>query len=157
MVRGLVNGNVDAIASDHAPHTNQEKGKDFADAPSGVPGLETMLPLLLTEVAKGTLSLRRVIQAMCENPPKLFGLKSRGKIVEGYHADLTLVDLEKEKTIDPHNFFTKAKYTPFEGRKVKGVPVMTIVNGIPVVQDCELIGKPGDGRIVKPITRQQEG
>jgi dihydroorotase-like cyclic amidohydrolase len=93
---------------------------------------------------------------MCENPPLLFGLKSRGKIAEGYNADLILVDLKKEKTIDPNRFFSKAKYTPFEGRKVKGVPVLTVVNGVLVVQDGELIGKPGDGSIVKSIIRTQE-
>jgi dihydroorotase len=156
LVRGFVSGNVDAIASDHAPHSNDEKSQDFANAPSGVPGLETMLPLLLTEVTEGRIPLKRILQTMCENPPLLFGLKSRGKIAEGYNADLILVDLKKEKTIDPNRFFSKAKYTPFEGRKVKGVPVLTVVNGVLVVQDGELIGKPGDGSIVKSIIRTQE-
>jgi dihydroorotase len=156
MFRGLVNGNLDAIASDHAPHSNEEKSQTFAKAPPGVPGLETMLPLLLTEVSRGTVPLRRIVQALCENPPELFGIKDRGRIAEGYNADLILVDLAKEKTIDPRTFVSKAKFTPFEGRKVKGVPVLTIVNGVPVAKDGEIIGKPGDGRIVKPTYHTQE-
>jgi dihydroorotase len=156
LLQGVINGNVDAIASDHAPHSNEEKSQPFAKAPSGVPGLETMLPLLLTEVNKGTIPLRTVIQTMCENPPLLYGLKSRGRIAEGYNADLVLIDLEKEKTIDSRYFFSKAKYTPFEGRKVKGLPVLTIVNGIPVMRDGEIIGKSGDGRIVKSASHTQQ-
>ncbi|WXG45775.1 MAG: dihydroorotase family protein [Candidatus Atabeyarchaeum deiterrae] len=151
LMRGLTSGAIDIIASDHAPHANVEKDEGFADAPSGIPGLETMLSLILTEMTKGRITLKRIVQTMSENPSRSFNLKNIGKISEGYNADLTLVDLAKEKTIDAQSFHSKAKYTPFEGRLVKGIPVLTIVNGIPVMQDGEIIGKPGSGRIVKHV------
>jgi dihydroorotase len=151
LMRGLVDGAVDLIASDHAPHTVEEKKQRFIDAPSGIPGLETMLPLILTEMLEGRITLRRVIQTMSENPSQLFGLKDMGKIAEGYNADIALVDLHKEKRIDAQTFSSKAKYTPFAGRIVKGIPVMTVVNGIPVMRDGEILGKPGDGKVIKHV------
>lgn len=151
LFQGLVNGNIDAIASDHAPHSNEEKSHGFASAPSGVPGLETMLPLLLTEVSERRIPLKRIIQTMCENPPELFRLKGVGKIAERYGADIILVDFKKEKTIDSRTFYSKAKYSPFEGRRVKGVPMLTLVNGVPAMRDGELVGKPGQGKIIRPF------
>lgn len=151
LVQGLADGRLDAVASDHAPHSNEEKNLGFTSAPPGVPGLETMLPLLLTEVSEGRLSLGRIMQTMCENPPRLFRLGNLGRIAEGYNADIVLVDLRKEKVINSSDFFTKAKYTPFEGRKVKGVPVLTIVNGVPVMRDGELIKERATGKVVKPV------
>jgi dihydroorotase-like cyclic amidohydrolase len=93
--------------------------------------------------------LKRLVEATSENPSKIFGLKRIGRIAEGYNADIVIVDLRKEKTIRACNFHSKAKYSPFEGRNVKGVPVLTLVNGTPVMQDGEIIGEPGVGKIVK--------
>jgi dihydroorotase len=151
LMKGLTDGAVDIIASDHAPHTAEEKKQRFIDAPSGIPGLETMLPLILTEMSEGRITLRRVVQTMSENPSQLFGLKDIGKIAEGYNADIVLVDLHREKRIDAQTFRSKAKYTPFAGRIVKGIPVMTVVNGIPVMRDGEILGKPGDGKVIKHV------
>nr|MDO8134334.1 dihydroorotase family protein [Candidatus Njordarchaeum guaymaensis] len=152
LMKGLRTGTVDIIASDHAPHTNEEKEGGFTVAPSGIPGLETMLSLILTEMSEGRITLRRLVETMSQNPSKIFGLKRIGKIAEGYDADIVVVDLRKEKIIRARDFHSKAKYTPFEGRKVKGVPVMTIVNGLPVMQDGEIIENPGVGKIAKHIT-----
>jgi dihydroorotase len=149
LMDGLINGAVDIIASDHAPHTIEEKERGFAEAPSGIPGLETTLPLILTEMSEGRIALKRLVEATSENPSKIFGLKRIGRIAEGYNADIVIVDLRKEKTIRACNFHSKAKYSPFEGRNVKGVPVLTLVNGTPVMQDGEIIGEPGVGKIVK--------
>jgi dihydroorotase (multifunctional complex type) len=149
LMKGLGTGTVDIIASDHAPHTNEEKERGFRGAPSGVPGLETMLSLILTEVSEGRLTLKRLVETMSENPSKIFGLRGIGKIAEGYDADIVVVDLQEEKVIRSRDFRSKAKYTPFEGRKVKGVPVLTIANGTPVMQDGEIIANRGVGKIVK--------
>jgi dihydroorotase len=149
LMEGLISGTLDIVASDHAPHTLEEKERGFAQAPSGIPGLETMLPLILTEMAEGRMTLRRLIETTSENPSKIFGLKMIGQITEGYNADIVIVDPRRERTIHACDFHSKAKYSPFEGRKVKGVPVLTLVNGTPVIQDGEIIGKPGVGRIVK--------
>jgi dihydroorotase len=156
LMRGLRRGSVDVIASDHAPHTIEEKRQRFIDAPSGIPGLETMLPLILTEMLEGRITLKRVIQTFSETPSRLFKLDGRGKIAEGYNADLVLVDLHGEKRIESQAFHSKAKYTPFEGRIVRGIPVLTVVNGIQVMRDGEILGRPGDGRIIKNIESKSE-
>jgi dihydroorotase len=156
LMEGLTNGTIDIIASDHAPHTIEEKRQRFIDAPSGIPGLETMLPLMLTEMLEGRITLKRLIQAMSENPSNLFKLRGRGRIEEGYNADLVLVDLHVEKRIEAQSFRSKAKYTPFEGRVVRGAPVLTILNGIQVMRDGEILGRPGDGQILKHVEGQSE-
>jgi dihydroorotase-like cyclic amidohydrolase len=102
------------------------------------------------------ITLRRVIQTMCENPTQLFKLREMGKIAEGYNADIVLVDLHKERRIEAQTFRSKAKYTPFAGRIVKGIPVMTVVNGIPVMRDGEILGKPGDGRVIKHVEAKRK-
>jgi dihydroorotase len=156
LMEGLRSGTIDVIASDHAPHTIEEKKQRFIEAPSGIPGLETMLPLMLTEMLEGRITLKRLVQTMSENPSNLFKLRGRGKIAEGYDADLVLVDLHKEKRIEAQAFRSKAKYTPFEGRIVRGIPVMTILNGIQVMRDGEILGRPGDGQILKHLQGQSE-
>jgi dihydroorotase len=149
LLRGLADGIIDVVASDHAPHTIEEKKQRFIDAPSGIPGLETMLPLILTEMLEGRITLRRVIQTMSENPARLFKLKRTGKIAEGYDADLVLVDLHGERRIDARVFRSKAKYTPFAGRIVRGIPVLTVLNGVQVMRNGEILSRPGDGKVVR--------
>lgn len=156
LMGGLKGGTVDVIASDHAPHTIEEKRRRFIDAPPGIPGLETMLPLILTEMLEGRITLRRVIQTMSENPSYLFKLDGRGKIAEGYNADLVLVDLHAERRIDAQAFHSKAKYTPFEGRIVRGIPVLTLLNGVQVMRDGEILGRAGDGQIMKHSVSKSE-
>ena len=125
--KGIEKGVVDTIGTDHAPHTKEEK--EGEKAPSGVTGCETMLPLLLDAVNKGKLKMEQIITLCCENPAKIFRLKNKGRIAEGYDADLTVVDMNLEKEVKNEELLTKVKWSPFNGWKLKGWPVMTIVNG----------------------------
>ena len=148
--RALRNGLIDVIASDHAPHTLREKeGSSVWDVSAGIVGLETMLPLMLTMVNRGQLPLSILVKAFTENPAKLFKVKRRGLIAEGYYADLIVVDMKREWTIDPSEFYSKAKFSPFEGWRVKGKPVKTFVNGMLVMDEGEITGKPGVGKIIR--------
>jgi len=122
-------GVVDVIATDHAPHTITEKLKEYKDAPSGVPGIENSLALMLNAVNKDILELRQVINMMCKNPAKIFNIKNKGHIEEGYDADLVLIDMQKEKVIKNEEQLTKCKWSPYDKMKLKGWPVMTIING----------------------------
>ncbi|HDO41359.1 MAG TPA: hypothetical protein ENH03_00460, partial [Candidatus Bathyarchaeota archaeon] len=148
--RALQKGLIDVVASDHAPHASKEKeGTSVWDVSAGIAGLETTLPLMLTMVNKGQLSLSTLVRVLMENPAKIFRFKRRGLISEGYYADLVVIDMKKEWTIDPSEFYSKAKFSPFEGWHVKGKPVKTFVNGTLVMEDGEITGKPGYGKIVK--------
>lgn len=120
-------GVVDVIGTDHAPHTLEEKRE--INYPYGVPGCETVLPLLLNAVNEGRISLKKVQELCCENPAKIFGIKNKGFIKEGYDADLVILDLEMERIVENEKLFTKCKWSPFAGKKLKGWPIMTIVNG----------------------------
>ncbi|RLE51869.1 MAG: allantoinase AllB, partial [Candidatus Methanomethylicota archaeon] len=125
---GLVSGVVDLIASDHAPHTIEEKSStDVWRIRPGIPGLETMLPLMLTAFSNGRISLGKLVELMCEAPARIFNLKGKGRIEAGFDADIVIVDLDREQVIDPSSFKSKAKYSPFEGFKVVGVPIATFV------------------------------
>lgn len=125
----LRNGAIDVIATDHAPHTVEEKKHDYYDAPSGVPGCQTMLPLLLDAVHNELLSIDMLVEACCINPAKIFGIKERGAIKEGNFADLTLVDLDSEQEILNEQQYSKCAWTPFHRWKTKGKVMKTIVNG----------------------------
>ncbi|MBS3104898.1 amidohydrolase family protein [Candidatus Woesearchaeota archaeon] len=124
---GIANGNVDTIASDHAPHLKEEKEK--ANYPFGVPGVETMLPLLLDAFNNHKLSLSQIQRLCCENPAKIFKIKNKGLIKEGYDADLVIADLDRRQAVRNEDLLTKCKWSPFEGKILKGWPVTTIVNG----------------------------
>ena len=127
--KGLFDGTINCIATDHAPHTIQEKNKPYGIAPSGMPGVETSLPLMLNQVNKGKITLQDIIKWMCENPAKIYQIKNKGFIKDGFDADIALVDLNKIKTIRAKNMQSKCGWSAFEGLKVKGWPIMTIVNG----------------------------
>ena len=117
------------IATDHAGHAREEKLEGYWTAPSGVAGLETMLPLLLNAANEKKISLARIVQLTSENPARIFGVKNKGRIKEGFDADLVLVDMEKEKTVQNRDLFTKCRSSPFSGWKLKGWPFATVVNG----------------------------
>lgn len=134
---------IDIIGTDHAPHTIKEKEKDIWEAPPGIPNLETTLPLLLTQISRRNISIAQIKRLLCENPARIFNLKNKGFIQKGRDADLVVVDLKKEGVVDPDNFHSKAKYSPFEGFKVKGMPVMTIVRGDVVMVEGEILRHPG--------------
>ncbi len=127
--KGLVAGDIDIIATDHAPHTLEEKKKPYRDAPSGVPGVETMMPLLLDLAFRKKIGLGRVAEACSSRPAQIFGWKSKGAIAEGLDADLIIVDPKKTSTVENARLFTKAGYSPFNGRKLKGFVEKTIVGG----------------------------
>ena len=117
------------IGTDHAPHTMEDKTKDTWTSSPGIPNLETVVPLLLTEVHKGNIDLKLIPKILSENAAKIYGLENKGKIAQGYDADLTIIDLKQKGKIDITNFKTKAEYTPFDGWEYQGLPIMTIVNG----------------------------
>jgi len=133
---GIKNGIVDVIASDHAPHLKEEK--EQVNYPFGVPGVETMLPLLLGAFNSNRISLPTIQKLCCENPAKIFRIKNKGYIKEGYDADLTVVDLDKRQAVRNEDLLTKCKWSPFEGKILKGWPVMTIINGNLVYDDGEI-------------------
>jgi dihydroorotase len=122
-------GIIDIVATDHAPHTLEEKHEDFWKGPCGVPGVQTMLPLLLNSVSEGKISLVDVVRLCSTNPARIFNIQKRGKLEAGYHADICIVDMNKEKTITNSEQHSKCGWTPFDGMKIKGWPVMTLVNG----------------------------
>ncbi len=132
---GLVNGVIDCIATDHAPHTHEEKAQSFGKAPSGMPGVETSLPLMLDRANRGMCTLENVVNWMCEKPVELYQVKNKGFIRDGFDADLVLVDMQKQKMIENGKLFTKVNWSPFNGWTTQGWPVTTIVNGHIVFQD----------------------
>ena len=124
---GIQNGMVDTIATDHAPHLREEK--ELGNYPFGVPGLETMLPLLLNAFNENRIKISQIIRLCCENPAKIFKIKNKGFLKEGYDADLVIVDLYKRQAVRNEDLLTKCKWSPFEGKILKGWPITTIVNG----------------------------
>jgi len=147
--RALSEGGIDIIAGDHAPHTLKEKSaKSIWNVSPGIPGLETTLPLLLTMVKRRRLSLWRLVELLAQKPAEVFGLNCKGAIKRGFDADLTIIDF-KEGRITPLEFHSKAKYSPFDGWKVAGRAVKTFVGGRLVMDEGEILAKPGSGRIIR--------
>ncbi|AFL95122.1 dihydroorotase [Thermococcus cleftensis] len=130
------------IASDHAPHTPEDKEAGAA----GIPGLETEVALLLDAVNRGMLELSDIVEKMHTNPIRIFGIRNKGFGV-GKDADFTVVDLKREWTVKPEDFYTKAKWSPWEGRKLKGKVLMTLLRGRVVMEEDEIVGKPEGVRI----------
>ena len=126
---GITQGVVDALGSDHAPHTLEEKAKSYPATPSGMPGVQTLVPIMLDHVNAGRLSLARFVDLTSAGPQRLFGIAGKGRIAVGYDADLTIVDLKAERVIEDRWIGSKCGWTPFAGRKVKGWPVGTLVRG----------------------------
>ncbi len=134
--KAIESGLIDTIGTDHAPHTIKEKNQK--ETIFGVPGCETMLPLMLNEVNKGNITIQKLIELCCHKPAEIFGIKNKGRLEKGYDADITIIDLDKETTIQGNKLFTKCKWSPFEGLKLKGKPVMTIINGNLVFVDGQI-------------------
>jgi dihydroorotase len=144
----MTTGDVTILATDHAPHTIEEKQRPPRKSPPGIPGLETALPLMLTLINRGELSIRRLVDLFSANPAKVFGLRSKGELERGADADIVLVDMKTRGKIDPEKFFSKAHYSPFENWKTQGTVRTTIANGRIVFQDEEIVGNPGDGNVL---------
>ena len=138
---GIKSGMVDMIASDHAPHLREEK--EMANYPFGVPGVETMLPLLIDAFNNNKLSLQEIINLCCENPAKIFKIKGKGILKEGFDADLVIIDLDKKQAVRNEDLLTKCKWSPWDGKILKGWPVMTIVNGNVVYDNGEIFDVKG--------------
>ena len=135
----IKNNIVDVLGSDHAPHLKENKDKEYPNTPSGMPGVQTIFPVMLDHVNSGKLTLQQLINLMCENPCRIFGIKNKGYIREGFDADLTITDMNKEVTIKNEMIASKCGWTPFNNHKVKGFPVGTIVNGHLVMSDGKVI------------------
>ena len=135
----IKNNIVDVLGSDHAPHLKVNKDKVYPDTPSGMPGVQTIFPVMLDHVNNEKLSLEQLINLMCENPCRIFGIKNKGYIKEGYDADLTIADMNKEVVIKDEMIASKCGWTPFNNYKVKGFPVGTIVNGNLVMSDGKVV------------------
>ena len=145
---GMQQGVADVLGSDHAPHTKEEKSKPYPASPSGMPGVQTLVPLMLTHVAQGRLSLERFIDLTSGGAQRVFGTANKGRMAVSYDADLTIVDLKAKKTITHDQQATRCGWTPFDGFETTGWPVATIVRGRVVMKDGELIGQ-AHGRPVR--------
>jgi len=144
--KAVKTGRIDVIASDHAPHRIDEKRGDVFSAPSGIPNLDVVLPLMLDIVNRGGLSLPDIVRMMCENPARIFHVQGKGFIQPGADADLVLLDMDKKSTVDPERFYSKAKYSPFTGRKIRGTVDTVILRGRVAFSENEFSVKPGFGR-----------
>ena len=145
---GMQQGVADVLGSDHAPHTKEEKANPYPASPSGMPGVQTLVPLMLTHVAKGRLSLERFIDLTSAGAQRVFGTANKGRMAVSYDADLTLVDLKARRTITHDQQATRCGWTPFDGVEVTGWPMATVVRGRVVMRDDELVGQ-AHGRPVR--------
>jgi dihydroorotase len=146
--RGISDGVVDVLGSDHAPHTLEEKAKPYPASPSGMTGVQTLVPIMLDHVNAGRLTLQRLVDLSSHGPNRLFGMACKGRIAAGYDADLTIVDMKRKKTITNAQAGSRAGWTPYDGRQVTGWPVGTIVRGLRVMWEGEIV-TPAQGRPVR--------
>ncbi len=144
---GIASGVVDVLGSDHAPHTLEEKAKTYPDTPSGMTGVQTLVPMMLDHVAAGRLSLERFVDLTSAGPARLFNIACKGRIVEGYDADFTVVDLKRRVTITRDWIASKSQWSPYEGVEVTGWPVGTFVRGRKVMWEGELTGPSGGSAV----------
>ncbi|MET0259037.1 MAG: dihydroorotase [Methylobacterium sp.] len=136
---GIAQGIVDVLGSDHAPHTLEEKAKAYPASPSGMTGVQTLVPVMLDHVAKGRLSLQRFVDLTSAGPQRIFGLSGKGRIAVGYDADFTIVDLKRRETITDAWIGSKSQWTPHDGRTVTGWPVGTMVRGRRAMWESEIV------------------
>ncbi len=146
--RAVQQGIVDVLGTDHAPHTTEEKQKPYPASPAGMPGVQTLVPVMLTHVAEGRLSLERMVDLLCHGQQRVFNIAGKGRLAVGYDADFTLVDLKAKKTITASALDYKCGWTPYEGFKATGWPTATIIRGQVVMQDGDLVN-PGLGQPVR--------
>ncbi len=146
--RAVDQGLVDVVGSDHAPHTLAEKTASYPNTPSGMPGVQTLVPVMLTHVAAGKLTLERFVDLTATGPARIYGVAGKGRLSLGYDADLTIVDLKAERTITDDRMHSKCGWTPFDGMAVTGWPMATVIRGIPVMRDDEILGE-AQGKTVR--------
>ena len=145
---GLDQGIVDVLGSDHAPHTLEEKAKPYPQSPSGMPGVQTLVPVMLDHVNAGRLTLARFVDLTSAGPARLFGIAGKGRVAVGYDADFTLVDLKRRVTITDEWIASRCGWTPYAGMQVTGWPVGTIVRGRRIMWEGEIV-TPGQGEPVR--------
>ncbi len=145
---GMAQGIVDILGSDHAPHTLEEKAKPYPQSPSGMPGVQTLVPIMLDHVNAGRLSLLRFVDLTSAGPARLFGIAGKGRVAVGYDADLAIVDLKKKVTITDAMMASRVAWTPYAGQEVTGWPIGTIVRGRRVMFEGELV-TPAIGEVVR--------
>jgi len=136
--RAVGNGTVDCLGSDHAPHTREEKARPYPQSPSGMPGVQTLLPLMLDAVHAGKLTLQRLVDLTSAGPARIYGITGKGRIALGYDADFSIVDLDRKQTITNGWMKTRCGWTPYDGIEVTGWPIATVVRGNIVMQDGAL-------------------
>ncbi len=129
LLRAIASGLVDVLGSDHAPHTLEEKAKPYPQSPSGMTGVQTLVPIMLDHVNAGHLSLERFVDLTAHGPQRIFGLAGKGRIAEGYDADFTIVDLKRRETISNSWIASRSNWTPYDGKPVTGWPVGTMLRG----------------------------
>jgi dihydroorotase len=144
---GIAQGVVDVLGSDHAPHTLEEKAKPYPLSPSGMPGVQTLVPVMLDHVNAGRLTIERFVDLTSHGPQRLFGIARKGRMAAGWDADFTIVDLKRRETITNAQTGSRAGWTPYDGMEVTGWPVGTIVRGVRVMWDGEIV-TPGQGEPV---------
>ena len=154
--KGIDQGIVDVLGSDHAPHTLEEKQKPYPASPSGMTGVQTLVPIMLDHVNAGKLSLERFVDLSSHGPNRIFGMSRKGRIAVGYDADLTIVDMKRRETITHEQAGSKAGWTPYHGKTVTGWPVGTIIRGIKVMWDAEIVN-PHQGEPVEFIEALPRG
>lgn len=153
LLSGLRKGLIDIVATDHAPHTREEKEKDMRNAPPGMVGVETSLPLLFTLVKKGEISLYRLVESMCLYPARIFDLKNengvqKGVLKPGADADIVVLNQDETWKIKGEKLHGKTKFTPFEGKKVEGKPELTLIRGEKVYEKGKILGENGYGKFI---------
>ena len=131
----------DTIGSDHAPHLKVNKDKEYPNSPSGMPGVQTLMPVMLDHINHGKLSLTQLVNLVCENPTKIFGIKNKGFIKEDFDADFTIVDMKKRIMIKNENIESKCGWSPFDGIEFKGTPIATIIGGKIKMRNGQIIGE----------------
>ncbi len=138
----LRDGTVDTVSSDHAPHPMAAKQRDWPDCPAGLTGVQTIVPVMLDHVNAGRLSLSRLTDLMAAGPARIYNMAAKGRIAAGFDADFTLVDMKARRTISNDSIATPCGWTPFDGMRVTGWPVATILRGAIVMRDGAVIGPP---------------
>jgi len=146
--QALASGLVDVLGSDHAPHTLEEKARPYPGSPSGMPGVQTLVPVMLDYVNRGLLTLERFVDLTSHGPNRIFGMAGKGRIAEGYDADFTIVDMKARRTISNGWIESRCKWTPHDGRTVTGWPVGAMVRGRLAMWNGEIIG-PARGQPVR--------
>ncbi len=154
--RGIADGTVDILGSDHAPHTLEEKAKTYPASPSGMTGVQTLVPIMLDHVAAGRLTLERFVDLSSHGPARVFGIANKGRIATGYDADFTIVDLKRREQITNQWVASKAGWTPYDGMTVTGWPVGTVVRGAIVMREGELLAR-GQGQPVRFLEALPKG